>query len=93
MAEHQLPAEPFAEAVRSAMSGGDLTLEALADSLAVHPGWLGKVLAGEVTELSLLTVVGICRRLRVMPEQIWDAEEVAWAFHGFGPGAFDPDEA
>ena len=44
------------------LAQGDITLPALADSLRVHPAWLHKVLTGEVTQLTLLTVVGIARR-------------------------------
>ena len=29
-------------------------------------------MAGQITELPLLTVLGICRRLRLMPDDIWD---------------------
>lgn len=74
------------------LSQGDITLAALADSLLVHPDWLQKVLAGEITELTLLTVVGICRQLRIMPEDIWDSGQVADGFRGFPSNTFDPDD-
>jgi len=71
--DKHLPADRFAQEVRALIAHGGLTLDALADSIGVHPSWLRKVVTGEITELTLLTVVGICRRLQVMPEDIWDA--------------------
>jgi DNA-binding Xre family transcriptional regulator len=87
-----LPAEPLARELLMVLSQGDLTLDELADSLLVHPAWLHRVLAGDITELSLLTVVAICRRLRIMPEDVWAPGQAAEAFQGFPPNTFDPDE-
>jgi hypothetical protein len=64
---------------------------AFADSIGVHPDWLTKVLAGEITKLPLLTVVAICRHLRLMPEDIWDPAEVASAFSNWPARAFMDD--
>lgn len=69
-----------------------MTLRAFADSIDVRPEWLTKVLAGEITELPLLTVVGICRRLQLMPEDIWDPGLVATAFSNWSGTAFVDDE-
>lgn len=90
--DHHLPADRFAQEIRSLLARTDMSLDALADSIDVHPRWLRRVMTGEITELTLLTVVGICRRLRVMPEDIWDPGLVARAFAGFPATTFDPDD-
>lgn len=87
-----LPADAFGHQVLMVLAESRMTLPAFADSIGVHPDWLTKVLAGEITKLPLLTVVGICRRLRLMPEDIWDPAEVARAFSSWPGGAF-VDEA
>jgi DNA-binding Xre family transcriptional regulator len=87
-----LPADRLARELLMILAQGDITLPALADSLRVHPDWLHKVLAGDITELTLLTVVGICRQLRIMPEDIWESGQVAEAFRGFPPNTFDPED-
>ncbi len=90
--DKNLPAERLAQELLTILSQGDITLSALAHSLLVHPDWLQKVLVGEIAELTLLTVVGICRQLRIMPEDVWDPGQVAEAFRGFPCNTFDPDE-
>ncbi len=90
--ERSLPAEAFAHEVLAVLVQGDLTLRAFAFSIDVTPAWLERVLAGEITELPLLTVLGICRRLRLLPEDIWDRELVARAFAEFPGAAFLEDE-
>jgi DNA-binding Xre family transcriptional regulator len=90
--DRYLPADRLAQELLMILAQGDITLPALADSLRVHPAWLHKVLTGEVTQLTLLTVVGICRQLRIMPEDIWEPGEAAEAFRGFPPNTFDPDD-
>jgi len=86
-----LPAEPFASDVRAIVAKGGTRLDDLAVSIGVHPQWLRKIMRGEITELPLLTVAVICRRLRLMPEDIWEPGLVARAFRDFPPSAFDPD--
>jgi len=91
-AEQSLPASTFAHEVLALLVQGDLTLSAFADSIDVTPAWLERVLAGEITELPLLAVLGICRKLRLLPDDIWDGETVARAFADFPGAAFlDPD--
>ena len=91
-AEQSLPASTFAHEVLALLAQGDLTLTAFADSIDVTPAWLERVVAGEITELPLLTVLGICRKLRLLPEDIWDGETVARAFADFPGAAFlDPE--
>lgn len=87
-----LPADQFAQEVRTLIAQGGVILEALAHSIGVHPTWLRKVVTGEITDLTLLTVVGICRRLRLMPEDIWDPDIVARAFSGSRPLPSTPDD-
>lgn len=91
--DYSLPADRLAAELLVILTQGDITLAALADSLGAQPDWLQRVLSGEISELPLLTVVGICRRLRIMPEDIWDPAEVAAAFQDFPPNTFDPDDA
>ena len=62
--ERSLPAEPFTHEVFLLLAQGDVDLPSFADSIGVHPRWLQRVLAGEITELPLLTVVGLCKALR-----------------------------
>lgn len=88
MANEKLPAETFAHEVLAVLAQGDMTLAALADSIDVTPAWLERVVTGQITELPLLTVLGICRKLRLMPEDIWEAEIVAEAFAEFPGDAF-----
>ena len=79
--EKSLPAATFAHEVLALLAQGDLT-----------PAWLERVVAGEITELPLLTVLGICRKLRLLPDDIWDGETVARVFADSPGAAFlDPD--
>lgn len=87
-----LPAEAFGHEVLAVLVQGDISLAAFARSIDVTPAWLERVLAGQITELPLLTVLGICRKLRLLPDDIWDAETVAGAFANFPGGAFLDDE-
>ncbi len=90
--EQSLPAATFAHEVLALLAQGDLTLTAFAHSIDVTPAWLERVVAGEITELPLLTVLGICRKLRLLPDDIWDGETVARAFADFPGAAFlDPE--
>lgn len=43
---------------------------AFARTVGGTPAWRRRVLAGEITELHLLTALGICRTLRLLPEVI-----------------------
>ncbi len=86
-----LPAEPFAHHVFMLLAQG-VELSTFVDSIGVHPRWLEQLLAGEITELPLLTVVGICKAMRVMPEDVWPPEAAARAFAGWPVNTFDPDE-
>ncbi len=90
--ERNLPADRLAHELLMILAQGEVTVTELADSLRVHPNWLRRLLAGEIRELPLLTVVGICRELRVMPEDIWDPGEAAEAFRDFPASTFDPDD-
>lgn len=90
--ERSLPAEPFTHEVFLLLAQGDVDLPSFADSIGVHPRWLQRVLAGEITELPLLTVVGLCKALRVMPEDVWPPDVAARAFAGWPPTTFDVDE-
>jgi DNA-binding Xre family transcriptional regulator len=90
--ERSLPAEPFAQEVFLLLAQTGVDLDRLASSLRVHPDWLRRILAGEITELPLLTVVGLCRAMRVMPEDIWPPDAAARAFAGWPVNTFDPDE-
>jgi hypothetical protein len=83
-----LPADAFAHQVLLVLAETKMTLPAFADSIDVQPHWLIRVLAGEIIELPLLTVLGICRRLRLMPEDIWDPGLVAHTFSGWPGRAF-----
>lgn len=86
-----LPAEQLAQEIRTVVAQGGITVEDLATSMGVHPQWLLRLMTGEVTELTLLTVVGICRRLRLMPEDIWEPGLVAQVFRAFPSNTFDPE--
>ena len=86
-----LPAEPFAHHVFMLLAQG-VELSAYARSIGVHPRWLERLLAGEITELPLLTVVGICKAMRVMPEDVWPPEVAARAFAGWPVETFGPDD-
>jgi DNA-binding Xre family transcriptional regulator len=86
-----LPAEPFAHHVLMLLAQG-VTLSAFADSIGVHPRWLERLLAGKITELPLVTVVGICKAMRVMPEDVCPPDDAARAFAGWPVNTFDPDE-
>ncbi len=90
--DRSLPAEPFAHRVFLLLAQGRIDLASLASSLGVHPRWLQQVLAGEITELTLLTVVGLCKAMRVMPEDVWPPEAAAQAFAGWPVNTFDVDE-
>lgn len=90
--QRSLPAEPFAQEVFLLLAGSDVALPAFADSIGVHPRWLERLLAGDVTELPLLTVVGLCKALRVMPEDVWTPDVAARAFAGWPVNTFDVDE-
>ena len=81
--EHTLPGETFADDVLAVWPRDD-DAGRLRYSIDVTPAWLEQVLAGEITELPVLTVLGICRKLKVMPEDMWDPELVARAFSSSG---------
>lgn len=91
MAE-QLPADSLAQVIRSVVAGGGISGEELAASIGVHRAWLRKVMTGEIVELPLLAVAGICRRLRTMAEDIWEPGLAARVFRDFPSGAFEPDD-
>lgn len=91
-APRYLPAEAFAHQVLLVLAESDMTLPAFADSIGVHAEWLTKVLAGEIGQLPLLTIAGICRRLQLMPEDIWDPGMVAEAFSAWPGRTFLDDE-
>jgi len=90
--QRSLPAEPFAQEVFLLLARSHIALPAFADSIGVHPRWLERLLAGEITELPLLTVVGLCKALRVMPEDVWPPDVAARAFAGWPVNTFDVDE-
>jgi DNA-binding Xre family transcriptional regulator len=90
--ERALPAQPFAHEVFILLAQSGIDLADFASSIGVHPRWLQQVLAGEITELSLLTVVGLCKALRVMPEDVWPPDVAARAFAGWPVNTFDLDE-
>ena len=90
--EHTLPADTFAREVLALLAQGDMTLTDFAHSIDVTPAWLERVVAGEITELQVLTVLGICRKLRLLPDDIWDRETVARAFADFPGAAFLDDD-
>ncbi len=90
--ERSLPAEPFAQEVVLLLAHTGIALADFASSISVHPRWLQQVLAGEITELPLLTVVGLCKALRVMPEDVWPPDVAARAFAGWPVNTFDVDE-
>lgn len=92
MANENLPTDIFAQEVLALLAHSGLSLAAFARSIEVTPAWLERVVAGEITELPLLTALGICRKLRLLPEDIWDAETVAHAFAEFPATAFLDDE-
>jgi hypothetical protein len=89
--EQSLPAEPFAHEVLLLLAQTGADLAEFASSIGVHPRWLRKVLDGRITELPLLTVVGLCKALRIMPEDVWPSDAAARAFVGWPTNAFDPD--
>ena len=90
--ERSLPAEPFAQEVFLLLVQTGIGVADFASSIGVHPRWLQQVLAGEITELPLLTVVGLCKALRVMPEDVWPPDVAARAFTGWPVNTFDVDE-
>lgn len=90
--ERSLPAEPFAHDVLVLLAQTGIDVAEFASSIGVHPRWLRKVLDGRITELPLLTVVGLCKALRVMPEDVWPPDVAAWAFAGWPVNTFDVDE-
>ncbi len=90
--QRSLPAEPFAQEVFLLLARNDIALPMFAASIGVHPRWLERLLAGEITELPLLTVVGLCKALRVMPEDVWPPDAAARAFAGWPVNTFDVDE-
>jgi hypothetical protein len=90
--ERSLPAQPFAQEVFLLLAQTGIDLADFASSIGVHPRWLGQVLAGEITELPLLTVVGLCKAMRVMPEDVWPPEVAARAFAGWPVNTFDVEE-
>ena len=90
--ERSLPAEPFAQEVFLLLVQTGIGVADFASSIGVHPRWLQQVLAGEITELELLTVVGLCKALRVMPEDVWPPDVAARAFAGWPVNTFDVDE-
>jgi DNA-binding Xre family transcriptional regulator len=90
--ERALSAQPFAHEVFILLAQSGIDLADFASSVGVHPRWLQQVLAGEITELPLLTIVGLCKALRVMPEDVWPPDVAARAFAGWPVNTFDVDE-
>lgn len=90
--ERSLPAEPFAHEVLVLLAQGRIDLADFAASIGVHPRWLERVLTGDVTELTLITVVGICKAMRLMPEDVWPPDVAARAFTGWPLNTFDVDD-
>ncbi len=90
--ERSLPAQPFAQEVFLLLAQTGIDMADFASSIGVHPRWLQQVLAGEITEFSLLTVVGFCKAMRVMPEDVWPPEVAARAFAGWPVATFDPEQ-
>lgn len=90
--ERALPAQPFAHEVFLLLAHTGIGVADFASSIGVHPRWLEQVLAGEITELPLLTVVGLCKALRVMPEDVWPPDVAARAFAGWPVNTFDVEE-
>lgn len=89
--ERSLPAEPFAHEVLVLLAQTGIDLGDFASSIGVHPRWLAELLGGRITDLALLTVVGLCKALRIMPEDVWPPEAAAPAFAGWPTNTFDPD--
>ena len=90
--ERALSAQPFAHEVFLLLAQSGISVADFASSIGVHPRWLQQVLAGEITEFPLLTVVGLCKALRVMPEDVWPPDVAARAFAGWPVDTFDVDE-
>ena len=90
--ERSLPAQPLAQEVFLLLAQTGIDIADFASSIGVHPRWLQQILAGEITELPLLTVVGLCKALRVMPEDVWPPDVAARAFAGWPVNTFDVDE-
>ena len=90
--ERSLPAQPFAQEVFLLLAQTGIDMADFASSIGVHPRWLQQVLAGEITELPLLTVVGLCKAMRVMPEDVWPPDAAARAFAGWPVNTFDVEE-
>jgi len=90
--DSHLPADRFAQEARALVAAGAISVHDLARSIGVEPQWLRRVMTGEVTRLTLSRVIGICRRLCLMPEDIWDSGAVAAAFAGFPSDTFDTDD-
>lgn len=89
--EQSLPAEPFAHHVFLLLAQG-VELAPYAASIGVHPRWLEQVLAGEVAELPLPAVVGICNAMRVLPDDIWSPQAATNAFRDWPANTFDQFE-
>ncbi len=90
--ERSLPAQPFAQEVSLLLAQTGIDMADFASSIGVQPRWLQQVLAGEITEFSLLTVVGLCKAMRVMPEDVWPPDVAARAFAGWPVNTFDVEE-
>lgn len=90
--ERSLPAQPFAQEVLLLLAQTGIEMADFASSIGVHPRWLQQVLAGEITEFPLLTVVGLCKAMRVMPEDVWPPDAAARAFFGWPVNTFDVEE-
>ena len=90
--ERSLPAEPFAQEVFLLLAQTGIAMADFASSIGVHPRWLQQVLAGGISELPLLTVVGLCKALQIMPEDVWPPDVAARAFTGWPVNTFDVDE-
>ena len=88
--DHYLPAEPFAHQVFLLLAQG-IALEAFAASIGAHPDWVQRLLLGEITRLPLLPVVGFCRAMSIMPEDVWPPDVAARAFSDWPPDTFDPE--
>ena len=90
--DKHLPASRLAQELLLLLAQGDMTLCALARSLRVDTAWLHDVVSGKIARLSLPTVIGICRQLSVMTEDVWEPGQAAEAFRDYPAGTFDAEE-
>lgn len=90
--EHTLPAETFAHTVLVVMGQSGMSVTEFADTLDVEAEWLQAMLAGEIVELHVLVVARLCRRLGLLPEDIWNPAAAAEAFADTPGTAFLDDD-